>query len=60
MNGVKLIIGFIGLFDTGRDYSLQFTVTRAHAHALHPLLSLGSRTEPDLSYHFLTAAARND
>jgi hypothetical protein len=29
-NGVKFIIGFIGLFDIGRDYSLEFTVTHIH------------------------------
>jgi hypothetical protein len=26
------MIGFIGLFETERDYTLQFTVTHTHTH----------------------------
>jgi hypothetical protein len=28
------MIGFIGLFDTARDYNLQFTITLTHTHTL--------------------------
>jgi hypothetical protein len=35
-----LMIGVIGLFDTARDYILQYTVTHAHTHThTHTLLS---------------------
>jgi hypothetical protein len=27
-----MMTGFIGLFDIGRDYTLQFTVTHTHTH----------------------------
>jgi hypothetical protein len=33
-----MITGFIGLFDTTRDYTLRFTVTHAHART-HTLVS---------------------
>jgi hypothetical protein len=34
------MIGFIGLFDTARDYTLQFTITHTHTHThTHTLVS---------------------
>jgi hypothetical protein len=30
IDGVWIVIGCIGLFDTGRDYILQFNITHTH------------------------------
>jgi hypothetical protein len=32
--GFGLMTEFIGLFDTARDYTLQFTITHASVHSL--------------------------
>jgi hypothetical protein len=72
--GFGFMIGFIGLSDTARGYTLQFTVTHTHTCPVTsslPLLGsglqrrtfpflLGSRTVPGLSYQLLTATAHND
>jgi hypothetical protein len=65
--------GFIGLFHTARDYTLQFTITNMviFSHAFFLLLgsssqqwtyssSSGFRNCPGLSYKFLSVTAHND
>jgi hypothetical protein len=32
VEGLGLVIRFIGLFDTVCDYTLQFTITHTHTH----------------------------
>jgi hypothetical protein len=59
--GVGLVIGFIRLFDTARDYNLQFTVTHTLLPTVtSPLLLLGSgfqrRTFPSLCFPGLSLA----
>jgi hypothetical protein len=69
------MIGFIELFDTTRDYTLQFTITHTHACVHNHVytnrcsvaafnddvpLPLSSRTTRGLSYQLLTATAHND
>jgi hypothetical protein len=69
------MIGFIGLFDAARGYTLQYTVTHthtsAHSHVFTAVawqrlstadfpLPQGSRTVPGHSYQLLTATAHND
>jgi hypothetical protein len=44
--GFELMIRFIGLFDTARDYTLQFTVTHTHTH-----------THTNVHSHIFTTAA---
>jgi hypothetical protein len=68
------MIGFIGLLDPARDYTLWFTDTHtltpvSRVTSLLPLLGSGfnadvplplcSRTVPGLSYQLLTATARS-
>jgi hypothetical protein len=38
--GFWLMIGFIGLFDIARDYSLQFTVTHTLVSTVMSLLAI--------------------
>jgi hypothetical protein len=38
LTGYGFMTGFIGLFDTARDYTLQFTITHTHTH-MHILVS---------------------
>jgi hypothetical protein len=63
--------GFIRLFDTARDYTLQFTITHAQlstvtsslAVAWYRLSTAGvslPELSPGLGYQLLTATARND
>jgi hypothetical protein len=66
--------GFIGLFDTARDYTLQYTVnthTSVHSHVFTSRCSVaasndwnslfvGSRTVPGLIYELLTSTAHSD
>jgi hypothetical protein len=70
------MIGFSGLFNTVRDYTLQFTVTHTHTPVFTVTsllavvwyrlpkaevpLPLVSRTVPGLSYHLLKATAHNN
>jgi hypothetical protein len=42
-----LVIGFIGLFDRARDYTLQFSVTHTHTHthtSVHSHVSTSRRS----------------
>jgi hypothetical protein len=69
--GFGLIIGFIGPFNTARDYTLQFTHTHIHTHTLVSTvpsslavarwrLPLCSRIISGLSYQLLTATAHKN
>jgi hypothetical protein len=67
------MIGFIGLFNTARGYTLQFTVTGLLVPTVTSSLTVarwrlptadvplppGSRTISDLSYHLLTVTVHN-
>jgi hypothetical protein len=72
--GSGLMIGFIGLSDTERNYTVQFTITHTlsvHSHVFtsrcsvaasnggRPPSSVRCRTVPGLSYHVLTGTAHN-
>jgi hypothetical protein len=50
--------GFIGLFDTARDYTLQFTITHTHAHT-HTHTHTGVHSHIFIS-RFLVAASKVD
>jgi type III secretory pathway component EscS len=72
--GVGLMIEFIGLLDTARDYTLPFTITYTLLSIVTSLLAvtrqwlstadvplpLRSRTILNLKYHLLTTRAHND
>jgi hypothetical protein len=62
--------GFVGLFDTARDYTLQFTITHTNVHcnvftsrcsvAAFNDGRFASRAIAGVSYQLLTATANND
>jgi hypothetical protein len=72
---LQLVTGFVGAFDTSRDYTLQLTIvqTRARAHARTSSLTLlctgfndgrffssVTQSVPGLSYQLVTATVPHD
>jgi hypothetical protein len=42
IDGFRLMTGFIALFDTARDYTLQYTVLHTHTHTHTPVSTVTS------------------